>query len=263
MTKIFPRKRFGQHFLHDKGAILRIVDAIAPDSETPIVEIGPGLGALTLPLLARAGRLDVVEIDRDLARDWIDKSRELKGLQVHVGDALEFDYCSVSAAKIKVVGNLPYNISTPLLFHLLDQFECINEMVFMMQKELVDRLCAEPDTGDYGRLTVMVQSRCQVERVLSIGPGAFKPPPKVESTVVRLRPLVGREVEIQNPALFAALVKQAFSQRRKTLRNALKGMVDEVAFTQVGIASTIRAENLSVNDFILLANTINRSNMGT
>lgn len=250
-----PRKRFGQHFLHDKNVIQRIIEAVAADENTPIVEIGPGPGALTIPLLKTTGTLDVVEIDRDLAKILIEKCSEIGNLNLHLTDALKFDFCSLKPGKIKIVGNLPYNISTPLLFHLLMNIHCIESMLFMMQKEVVDRICAGPNSRDYGRLSVMVQSECEVHRLFDIAAGAFHPPPKVASSIIRLIPKSVDDCYINNKTMFSHIVKQAFGQRRKTIRNSLKGLVDESTFAKIGIASTSRAENLSLDDFRNLANS--------
>ena len=249
-----PRKRFGQHFLHDRAVIQRIVDAICPDQGIPIVEIGPGRGALTVPLLQRTGRLDVIEIDRDLVALLAEQCRELGELHIHSADALEFNYCRLHETKIKIVGNLPYNISTPLLFHLLDQIHCIHEMTFMMQMEIVDRICAAPGGGDYGRLSVMVQSRCISERIMTVGPGAFTPAPRVKSSLIRLTPHSDSEFMIQDTRLFSGIVRCAFSQRRKTLRNSLREYLGPADFERLGLAPSVRAETLSVQDYTNISN---------
>lgn len=249
-----PRRRLGQHFLHDRHFIDRIVDAIRTDEAVPIVEIGPGKGALTIPLLKARGTLDVIEIDRDLARMLAETCRDIGRLKIHITDALQFDFADLGREKIKVVGNLPYNISTPLLFHLLQQLPLIDRMVFMLQKEVVDRICAAPDCGAYGRLSVMVQARCQVEQLFNIPPGAFTPPPRVDSSLLQLTPRDAAGCDIRDPGIFARLVAQAFNQRRKTIRNSLKGLVDEATLARAGIAATARAENLTVTDYKKLAN---------
>ncbi len=244
-----PRKRFGQNFLHDPGVIGRIVTAIGPRPGDRMVEIGPGLGALTRPLLEALGELDAVELDRDLVAEL----HNLPGLRIHQADALRFDFCALAGDdKLRVVGNLPYNISTPLLFHLLDQAECISDMHFMLQKEVVDRLAAPPGGGDYGRLSVMVQYRCRVERVLTVSPGAFNPPPKVESAVVRLVPHESPPVEA-DPASLREVVTRAFAHRRKTLRNNLKGFIPAEQIEAAGIDPGRRAETLSLGEFARLA----------
>ena len=183
------RKRFGQHFLHDPAVIQRIVAAINPRADDILVEIGPGEGAITLPLLQATGRLHVIELDRDLIEPLQRQAIEAGELTIYNADALRFDFCQLAGSgSLRVVGNLPYNISTPLLFHLLEQSRCISDMHFMLQKEVVDRLAAEPGSGQYGRLSVMVQYRCEVTPLFTIGPGAFRPPPRVESAFVRMRP---------------------------------------------------------------------------
>lgn len=249
-----PRKRFGQHFLHDPAVIDRIIDAIAPGEEIPVVEIGPGRGALTLPLLRQSGELDVVEIDRDLASLLAQKCRGLGELRIHVDDALQFDFHGLRHGTIKLTGNLPYNISTPLLFHLLTQVDCIRDMIFMMQKEIVDRICALPGTRDYGRLSVMIQSRCRTEKIMNVGPGAFTPPPRVSSSLLRLTPDARFESAIIDPRLFADIVRHAFNQRRKTLRNALGNFLNAADFAQLGVDPAVRAETLKVGDYIEMAN---------
>ncbi|OGT82625.1 MAG: 16S rRNA (adenine(1518)-N(6)/adenine(1519)-N(6))-dimethyltransferase [Gammaproteobacteria bacterium RIFCSPLOWO2_02_FULL_52_10] len=249
-----PRKRFGQNFLHDRHIIQRIINAIDTNDSTRIVEIGPGKGALTIPLLQATGRLDVVEIDRDLAQQLAASCRAAGTLNIHVMDVLKFDFCGLDAGKIKVVGNLPFNISTPLLFHLLNNIHCIERMLFMMQREVVDRICAQPDSGSYGRLTVMVQSVCEARKLFNIAPGAFTPAPKVEASIVSLIPKSAVNCRVHDRMIFSQVVKQAFNQRRKTIRNSLKGLADETTLREAGIVPSERAENLSVADYIKLAN---------
>ncbi len=251
-----PRKRFGQHFLHDPGVIRRIVAAIAPRPGDHLVEIGPGEGAITFELLRAAGRMDAVELDRDLVGPLRERSRGIGELVVHGADALRFDFCSLAAGgeRLRLVGNLPYNVSTPLLFHLLDQSRCIRDMHFMLQKEVVERMAAEPGGRDYGRLSVMLQARCEVVPLFTIGPGAFRPPPKVDSAVVRLVPLA-QLPDIADQAVFARLVAAAFAQRRKTLRNGLKGLLTAEAIAALGVDPGARAEQLPLDDFVRLANT--------
>jgi len=251
-----PRKRFGQHFLHDPSVIGRIVATIQPRESNAIVEIGPGQGAITVPLLRAAGRLQVVELDRDLIDPLREQCREAGDLTLHNADALRVDFCHLTgdATPLRIVGNLPYNISTPLLFHLLSQARCISDMHFMLQKEVVDRLAAAPGSHQYGRLSVMVQYRCRVTRLFTIGPGAFQPPPRVESAFVRLEPYRELPVAIDDEAVLEAVVRQAFAQRRKTLRNALRGMIEEEAIRSLGIDPSLRAEMLGLSDFAALAN---------
>ncbi|MEW6646472.1 MAG: 16S rRNA (adenine(1518)-N(6)/adenine(1519)-N(6))-dimethyltransferase RsmA [Pseudomonadota bacterium] len=247
------RKRFGQNFLHDRHVIDRIVRAIHPKAGERLVEIGPGLGALTLPLLQAAGRLEVVELDRDLIPKLEQQCAGQGELVIHSADALKFDFCALArGGKLRLAGNLPYNISTPLIFHLLEQAHCIDDMHFMLQKEVVERLAAKPDTSDYGRLSVMVQYRCKVEQLFIVPPGAFTPAPKVDSAIVRLEPYAEPPVDVDAGAL-ERLVAQAFSQRRKTLRNTLKGLLDAAAIEAAGIDPQRRAETLSLEEFAALA----------
>ena len=251
-----PRKRFGQNFLHDRGVIERIVAAIDPRPGQDIVEIGPGQGAITLPLLAACGRLQAVELDRDLLEPLRAAAAGAGELILHSRDALRLDFCALRRGdeRLRIVGNLPYNISTPLLFHLLEQATCIADMHFMLQKEVVERMAAAAGSEAYGRLSVMLQYRCAVTPLFNIGPGAFRPPPKVESAFVRLVPRAVPPVAVRDEQRFAALVRQAFSQRRKTLRNTLKGMVDAEAIAAAGIDPQIRAEQLDLAAFARLAN---------
>ena len=253
------RKRFGQNFLVSPGVIRKIIEAIAPRPDDTVVEIGPGLGAITEPLLERLTHLHVVEIDRDL----IARLRErftTEQLTIHAGDALQFDFAALrSGAPLKIVGNLPYNISSPLLFHLATQAAHVAEMHFMLQKEVVDRMVAAPDSSDYGRLSVMLQYRFYMERLFIVPPGSFNPAPKVDSAVVRLIPLkVDAGKTAQDEALFARLVTAAFSQRRKMLRNTLKEFGGESLLEANGIVPTARAETLSVNDYIRLSNALSQ-----
>jgi 16S rRNA (adenine1518-N6/adenine1519-N6)-dimethyltransferase len=248
------RKRFGQHFLHDPAIINRIVSAINPQPTETLVEIGPGRGAITLPLLRAAGRLHVVELDRDLVGPLAAQCRDVGELTVHNADALRVDFCKLTTASaLRVVGNLPYNISTPLLFHLLAQSGCIADMHFMLQKEVVDRLAATPGSGQYGRLSVMVQYRCAVTPLFTIGAGAFRPPPRVESAFVRLLPFAEPPVAVKDEDLLAVVVRQAFAQRRKTLRNALSGLFAEHEIRGLGIDPSARAEVLGIREFAALA----------
>lgn len=252
-----PKKRFGQHFLHDRQVVQRILAAFAPRPGDIVAEIGPGQGALTVDLAPKVAQLHAIELDRDLASTLLTRV-PAPNLTVHGADALRFDFCALARfpQKLRVIGNLPYNISTPLLFHLLDDAPCIGDMCFMLQKEVVDRLCAAPGGKDYGRLSVMVQARCAVERLFVVGPGAFTPPPKVDSAVVRLAPYETAPVRIADPAAFARVVAAAFAQRRKTLRNTLKGLVSVEAMACAGIDAQRRAETLSVADFARLAEAV-------
>jgi len=249
-----PRKRFGQNFLHDPTVIARIVGVINPQAGDHLVEIGPGKGAITLPLLQAAGKLCVIELDRDLVAPLQATCGGAGELTVMNADALQVDFCHIAGERpLRVIGNLPYNISTPLLFHLLDQHQCIRDMHFMLQKEVVDRMAAAPGGSAYGRLSVMLQYRCEVIPLFTIGSGAFQPPPRVESAFVRLRPYPQPPVAVADEALFARLVRQAFSQRRKTLRNTLRGWVTAETMEALGIDPALRAEMLTVRDFAALA----------
>jgi 16S rRNA (adenine1518-N6/adenine1519-N6)-dimethyltransferase len=253
-VKHVARKRFGQNFLVSPGVVRNIVEAIAPKRDDVIVEIGPGLGALTEPLLERLDHLHVVEIDRDLIarlRERFPPGR----LTIHEGDALEFDVGALGR-NLRIVGNLPYNISTPLLFHLAEFAASVRDMHFMLQKEVVDRMVAEPGTSDYGRLSVMLQYRFEMERLFVVPPGAFNPAPKVDSAIVRLSPKPRERLDARDEALLAKLVTAAFGQRRKMLRNNLQELVDEAGLAAVGVAPTARAEELSVADFVRMANLL-------
>jgi 16S rRNA (adenine1518-N6/adenine1519-N6)-dimethyltransferase len=249
------RKRYGQHFLHDPGIIRRIIDAVAPAAGERIVEIGPGRGALTWELLRRARALDVIEIDRDLARSLMLDSRAAGGLQVHVENALATDFAKLRAdgAPLRIVGNLPYNISTPLLFHLLAQRAAIADMHFMLQKEVVDRMTARPSNKTYGRLTVMLAAVAEVEHLFDVGPGAFQPRPAVWSAIVRLRPTLNSRFDIGDEGMLRTLVTAAFSHRRKTLRNGLKGLLTPEEIESCGIDPQLRPEALAPAQFGLLA----------
>jgi 16S rRNA (adenine1518-N6/adenine1519-N6)-dimethyltransferase len=252
-----PRKRFGQNFLHDPAVIGRIVAAINPAGSEQLVEIGPGQGAITVPLLQKAGHLAVVELDRDLVGPLRERCTGLGELSIYNADALRFDFCALAGnGPLRIVGNLPYNISTPLLFHLLVQHRCIRDMHFMLQKEVVERMAAVPGSRQYGRLSVMLQYRCEVIHLFNIGSGAFSPPPKVESAFVRLLPYAAPPVQVNDAVIFEQLVRQAFAQRRKTLRNALRGMLEADAISALGIDPAARAETLSVSDFAALANHV-------
>ncbi len=251
-----PRKRFGQHFLHDSGVITRIVDEFNPGPEDRIVEIGPGKGALTHALLKRVKTLHAVELDRDLA-SYLRETFQQR-LEVHQADALTFDFCHLAqpGGQLRIIGNLPYNVSTPLLFHMLDACPCIQDMLFMLQKEVVDRLAAAPGGKDYGRLSVMVQWRCCVERLLHVPASAFSPPPQVESAVVRLTPYRQAPVSVIDPDSFRQIVLAAFAQRRKVLRNSGGRLVRPELFEQAGIDPSRRAETLSLMEFAALANLV-------
>jgi len=251
------RKRFGQNFLHDPGVIARIVRAINPQPGDTMVEIGPGLGALTGPLLEAAGRLQVIEIDRDLVPRLEAEFGNRPGFIVHQADALAFDYARLvpPGGRLRVAGNLPYNISTPLLFHLLGYGEAIRDLHFMLQKEVVDRIVAAPGSDAYGRLSVAVAARAEAHALFGVGPGAFRPSPKVDSAVVRIVPRPP-PFQIDDLARFDRVVAAAFSQRRKQLANALRGLLDAQAIAAAGIDPHARAEQLSAAQFARLANSI-------
>ncbi len=252
------RKRFGQNFLHDKMVIQRIVNSINPRQGDHIVEIGPGEGALTELVLDKIGTMDVVELDRDLIPLLKIRFVVEDGLSIHQADALKFNFCQLQQGekKIRIIGNLPYNISTPLLFHLFDNSHCIQDMHFMLQKEVVDRIVAKPGDSAYGRLGIMLQYYCRAEYVFTVKPGAFRPAPKVDSAIVRLIPHDKPPVEINNFDEFSKLVNFAFTQRRKTLRNILKGKLDIEQIEALGIEPTIRPERLSLEDFTNISNAI-------
>lgn len=249
------RKRFGQHFLHDGRVVQRMVAAIAPQVGQHLLEIGPGLGALTVPLLERCHSLDVVELDRDVIPLLQEHCRGLGELRVHAMDALKLDLHSLATShrRLRIVGNLPYNISTPLMFHLLDAIEWVEDMHFMVQKEVAERICAAPGSSDYGRLSVMMQYRCVTEKLFHVGPGAFSPPPRVDSAVIRLRPLRPSPWPSHDAALLSRIVAAAFSQRRKTLRNALKKVLTAEHIQAAGIDPGVRAEELGVADYVALS----------
>ncbi|MEO0420773.1 MAG: 16S rRNA (adenine(1518)-N(6)/adenine(1519)-N(6))-dimethyltransferase RsmA [Pseudomonadota bacterium] len=252
MSEHVPRKRFGQHFLHDPNVLRRIVDAISPAPDDRLVEIGPGQGALTAPLLSRDVSLTAIELDRDLAPALGELPGAAGRLSVIEADALTLDYAHLAdslGGPIRLCGNLPYNISTPLLFHLLAHREHVIDMHFMLQKEVVMRMAAPPGSKTYGRLTVMLGAVCEVEALFHVGPGAFKPPPKVDSSVVRLRIPNQAPVAIEHPELFAQLVRQAFSMRRKTLRNSLKRLMGADAIEAAGIDPGARPETLTPADY--------------
>lgn len=253
-----PRQRFGQNFLHDPGSIRRILAAIDPRPGEHLVEIGPGQGAITAGLLAAAGALDVVEIDRDLVGPLADRLGGQGALRVHLADALTFDLCALSAAgpQLRLVGNLPYNISTPLLFRFLEQADCLIDLHLLLQKEVVERITAAPGSKTYGRLSVMVQTWCVARRLLVIGPGAFHPAPKVDSALVRLVPRRPPTPSPHDPALHARLVAAAFAQRRKTLRNSLGALASAAQLAALGLDPGARAETIPVADWVRLANAL-------
>jgi len=252
--RVRAKKRLGQHFLHDPAVLRRIVATIAPAVGDRMVEIGPGPGALTRLLLERLERLDVVEIDRELAASLPETVGNAGGLVVHTGDALDFDFGGLAAGpgSLRVVGNLPYNVSTPLLFHLLEFHGVIRDLHVMLQREVVERMTARPGGKDYGRLTVMLAAAARCEALFDVGPGAFRPPPKVWSTVVRITPRPP-DFPVPDRARFAALVAHLFSMRRKTLGRALKGRASAEQIASLGIDPMARPETLAPADFAKLA----------
>jgi len=242
-----PRKRFGQHFLHERGILERIVEALAPADDDFIVEIGPGEGALTRALLERVGTIEVIELDRDLAAGLKDDDR----IKVHQADALDFDFGQFPRG-LRLVGNLPYNISTPLLFHLARYADRVRDLHFMLQLEVVERMVAAPSTPQYGRLSVALQARFRMKKLFNVSKGAFRPPPKVQSALVRLSPLE-RPLIVDDD-----LLRKAFSARRKTVRNALP----EIDFAALGIDPGLRPENLSALDYERITRSISRRRNG-
>ena len=257
-----PRKRFGQNFLHDHNVIATLLANLQTKSGEHWVEIGPGQGALTTPLLNKGVVLDVVELDRDLVGLLKTKFKDQPLLTVHSADALKFDFSKLAKPdeKLRIVGNLPYNISTPLLFHLLEETDCIADMHFMLQKEVVDRVCSGPGSKKYGRLSVMMQYYCKPEFLFEVFPESFDPVPQVMSAIIRLVPHTTPPVVVKDKALFNKVVTQAFSQRRKTIRNSLKTLVDEAGFVILGIDPNARAETISLLDFANLSNALSENN---
>ena len=252
------RKRFGQNFLTDDHVIDRIVQSIGIQPDDKLVEIGPGQGALTQEILPLVNKLEVIELDRDLILGLELLKTRFAGLNIHNADAMRFDFNQLtdSNEQLRVVGNLPYNISTPLIFNLLAHANIIKDMHFMLQKEVVERMAAEPGSGQSGRLTIMVQYRCKVEKLFIVPPESFDPQPKVESAIVRLTPYKELPFVAKDEKGLAALVTQAFSQRRKTLRNCLKTLLDAEQIESLGIDPKRRPETLSVEEFVNLANLL-------
>lgn len=257
MSGHIPRKRFGQNFLHEKRVIEKIVTAVDPQADDRLIEIGPGQGALTGMLLPHLNQMEAVELDRDLLPILERKFKTHSGFKLHNADALAFDIgdCFEGAGDLRIVGNLPYNISTPLLFHLLSFSGKIRDMHVMVQYEVAKRMAAAPGGGEYGRLSVMLQYFVDVKRLFDVPPGAFTPAPKVRSSIVRLtvRP---PEVTVQNQKCFASLVASAFSHRRKTLLNATKGMVGAQDLEALGLPLNSRPQQLTVQDFVRLSHSV-------
>ncbi|KAF3982710.1 MAG: 16S rRNA (adenine(1518)-N(6)/adenine(1519)-N(6))-dimethyltransferase RsmA [Methylococcales symbiont of Hymedesmia sp. n. MRB-2018] len=249
------RKRFGQNFLQDDNIIYHILANIHANTGERWVEIGPGLGAITEPLLKEGIILDVVELDRDLVKFLDDKFRQYKNFTLHSADALNFDFSALAKEneKLRIIGNLPYNISTPLLFHLLDNACCIQYMYFMLQKEVVDRICADAGSKKYGRLSVMMQYFCATEKIFEVPPESFNPIPKVMSAIVKLTPHQKAPVKVNDLKLLNKVVTTAFSQRRKTIRNSLKPLISEEQLSAINIDPTLRAECISLAEFALIS----------
>lgn len=248
------RKRFGQNFLVDQQVIAEIIDIIHPQPEDRMVEIGPGLGALTRPLLQTLDHLIVIELDRDIV-ERLKKEPPQDRLTIYSADALRFDF-STLGKNLRIIGNLPYNISTPLLFYLSQFSTAILDMHFMLQKEVIERLVAKPSTSAYGRLSVMLQYRFEMEMAFSVSAGSFRPAPKVESAIVRMVPIQNRIPAVTNETLFSQIVAAAFSQRRKTLRNTLSNYLTKDDFTRLAIDPGVRAENITVEQYIHIANDL-------
>lgn len=245
------QKRFGQNFLVDEQIIGDIIRAIHPQEDDTMVEIGPGLGALTRPLIKQLKQLHVVEIDRDIIKR-LESDYPKDKLVIHAGDALKFDLAEIDGP-LRIVGNLPYNISSPLLFHFSAYASRIIDMHFMLQNEVVERMVAEPSTPAYGRLSVMLQYRFYMEKLLDVPPESFRPSPKVDSAIVRMIPLTAKDIIVKDEKRFAEIVGTAFGQRRKTLRNTLKAFLNEAEFKQLDIDAQQRAENLGVAEFARIA----------
>jgi len=257
-----PRKRFGQHFLRDQSILQQIVHAVSPKQDDQMVEIGAGLGALTKKLLPHLDKLSVIEIDRDILPLLMKACSNFNNLDAHLGDALKFDYTELVNKKhsLRVVGNLPYNISTPLLFHLLEQSDVIKDMHFLLQKEVAERMAAEPGSKLYGRLGIMVQYHCQVDLLFPVSHEAFDPPPRVESAFVRLVPYTKNPFPCEEVTLLEEIVRTAFSHRRKTLHNCLKGLFTDADLLELKISPKLRPEDVSIADYVLLSNTLSKKN---
>lgn len=257
-----PRKRFGQHFLTDSATIEQIVAAIQPRDTETIVEVGPGRGAISGPLARLAGEFHTIELDRDLAAVIRKRFATQANVTVHEGDVLNFDFASLGN-KLRIVGNLPYNISTPLMFRLLEQRRYIEDMHFMLQKEVVDRMAASPGSKAFGRLTIMLGCYFDIDALFDVDRLAFDPPPAVTSAFVRLRPRPDASVRVDNSRLLSSLVATAFSLRRKTLRNALKAHATEKDLHALDIDPGLRPENIAISDWVALANHLASKNSQT
>lgn len=253
-----PRKRFGQHFLWDKNIIHRIIHTFALQPKQHIVEIGPGRGALTFPLLDLAQEIEAIEFDRDLISFLSVESKKHGNLILHEADALSFDYAALKtdARPLRIIGNLPYNISTPLLFHLLQFNKHISDMLFMLQKEVAERIAAPPNSAQYGRLSVMMQYHCQTQLYFIVPPEAFHPAPLVQSQIIYLKPHLQLIHCASDYTCFSDVVRLAFNQRRKNIRNSLATLISEQKLREIGMDPSLRAENLSVKDFVTISNAI-------
>jgi 16S rRNA (adenine1518-N6/adenine1519-N6)-dimethyltransferase len=259
------RKRFGQNFLHDDRIIQRIIDALSPAAGEQLVEVGPGRGALTRHLVDSGADLHAIELDRDLAGYLQSLYHHNPHFTLHQGDVLKFDFATLSETpdSLRVVGNLPYNISTPCLFHLLDYRHLIRDMLFMLQREVVNRMAAVPGEKDYGRLSIMLQYHCRIEPLFEVPPDAFSPPPKVTSAIVRLVPLEHPREQAVDETLFATVVRHAFSQRRKTLKNALQALITPERPFDWPVDPGQRPERLDVTDFVRISNVLARQQIDT
>lgn len=252
------RKRFGQHLLSNPNTINNIVKVIHPHQDDHLVEIGPGRGAITVPILKQVGSLHAIEIDRDIAKEVTEQCKNIGNFEIHLGDVLQFDFNILANINdpIRIFGNLPYNISTPLLFHLLKFSDCIVDMHFMLQKEVVDRITARVGDSNYSRLSIMIQSSYKVESLFDIGPNEFTPPPKVTSSFMRLRPTNEYQQQINDKDLFSKLVEIAFQQRRKTIKNSLSKLATEEQLTKANIQVTQRPQEVSIQQYIKLSNEL-------
>ncbi len=257
-AKHTPRKRFGQHFLHDNNVLDKIVMAVAPKPEDALVEIGPGLGALTKKILPKCQRLDVIELDRDVIPHLVKECQDLGELIVHNVDVLKFDLQQLISDKnkLRIIGNLPYNISTPILFHLLGYKSHIQDMYFMLQKEVVERMVAQPGTKIYGRLSVMLQYHCEAQTLFFVKPQSFNPPPKVDSAVIYIKPRASISLSANNLEKFSEIVRTAFNQRRKMLRKSLHDLITAEQLQALGIDPQRRPETLSVDEFVTISNAL-------
>ncbi len=252
------RKRFGQHLLSNPNTINNIVKVIHPKKDDRLVEIGPGRGAISVPILKNVGSLQAIEIDRDIAREVAERCKNFGNLEIHLGDVLRFDFNKLASISkpIRLFGNLPYNISTPLLFHLLKFSDCIIDMHFMLQKEVVDRITALAGDSNYSRLSIMVQASYKVESLFNISPSEFSPPPKVNSSFMRLNPTDKFQKQINDKIIFAKLVETAFQQRRKTIKNSLSKIVTEEQLAKANIQTTQRPQEVSIQQYIQLSNEL-------